>query len=719
MRGVPRNLLSLLLALGLVAGGLAVKTNVAIAATIPVSISSVHASFYSNPNNSGRLDLSNLATPVFTQDFPVVDFNPPSAAQVSCSNNTGINENSRPFTDVVPQPDGTCTTNPAQGLGGQFGLTVEQAGLNDLFTFQAIFTANLTVGAQGQVTFNLYSDDGWMLGAGQRQGGTEQPSYVSGSMVNPLSSSPLQKLPVVGSFNVPSAPAQNQVTVSFPAAGTYPIEIDYTECCGGQLALVLGTTFGNPIPPSPSCDPTPVSGTSVSDQLLNLVADMCQITQNETGIAKDQASALAMLGTLPNVVPTAPNVWTAPVGSTLSASVVASALLATNHESGLFRAIANKVGNMLGAKVTGTGGCEGDFYSSLNNALSSDDQAILDNSKAVLAMEYALNHPTGTTLQEVMGDEIKAANDLIGKWRNLAKALFILAGACTKDVVVKATVFETGLAAEQSSLAVDENVVILAEKHIALVPAGGYNLVGDQALNGLAVTINPPDWAIPTSQYPLLVPPTDTIIPSPLNGVLNLGGITSVTPGGSLTIGGSGYLTGSPVLVTVGSLPVVVAATTADGSGNIAAGITIPTQISPGLHELEAIGRAPDGSLRVTGSSITVNAAPGQQPSRECVGTITGATFNGGLIVPAGAPCTLVRGVVNGGVIVENGAIFEADYSTLNGGVSATAPTGVALCGDRVNGLVTVQSPAIPTLIGNASSPLCAPTSVTGPLVVS
>lgn len=221
------------------------------AATGPpqVSISSVRGAFYLNPNNSGALDPSYLTSPAFTQDFPVIDFNPPAAAQVGCSNVTGVDETTRPFTDVVPEPDGTCSTVVAQGGGAQAGTGDLPAGL---FAFQAVFTANLQVAQPGQVTFNLFSDDGWMLGAGPRQGGTEQPAYIAGSDLNPLGSTPSQHYQVVGSYNTNSSPAQNQVTVSFPAAGTYPIELDYTECCGGQLSLVLGTTFGNPIPPGAS-----------------------------------------------------------------------------------------------------------------------------------------------------------------------------------------------------------------------------------------------------------------------------------------------------------------------------------------------------------------------------------------------------------------------------------------------------------------------------------
>lgn len=104
----------------------------------------------------------------------------------------------------------------------------------------------------------MYSDDGWILGVGQDSAG-DQPTYQAGAMVNPpnppilptgsYGSTPFKAYPVVGSYNQPSAPAQNTVTVNVPAGGTYPIELDYTECCGGQEALVLGTSFANPIVP--------------------------------------------------------------------------------------------------------------------------------------------------------------------------------------------------------------------------------------------------------------------------------------------------------------------------------------------------------------------------------------------------------------------------------------------------------------------------------------
>ena len=217
-----------------------------------VTISTVTATFYANPNNSSPFDASQLSTPVFTQSFPVINFNPPTSAQVACSNSTGVDENSRPFTDVVPNPDGTCSTQVAAG-------NTLQAGTGDLSAFEAVFTTNLTVDSAGQVTLDFFSDDGWILGLGQQAGGTAQPTYVSGQLSNPPSSSPVEGFPVVGALNVPCCPTQAQVTVNFPAAGTYPMEVDYIECCGGQLALTLGTTAGTPILPTPPATTTAIT----------------------------------------------------------------------------------------------------------------------------------------------------------------------------------------------------------------------------------------------------------------------------------------------------------------------------------------------------------------------------------------------------------------------------------------------------------------------------
>jgi len=43
----------------------------------------------------------------------------------------------------------------------------------------------------------------------------------------------------MGDNNVQSSPTQFTIKVNFPVAGTYPVELDYTECCQGTLTLVF------------------------------------------------------------------------------------------------------------------------------------------------------------------------------------------------------------------------------------------------------------------------------------------------------------------------------------------------------------------------------------------------------------------------------------------------------------------------------------------------
>ncbi len=180
----------------LLLGALVIPRGIAVPSTVhadtappppPISIGTVHGSFFPNPHNSGSFDASPTTggglfgggtptQPAFTQDFPTIDFDPPASSDVQkhCSNPTGINEYSRPFVDVAPQSDGSCLTETAQGNG-------QQAGAGGLSAFEAVFTATLTVAQPGQITFNLYSDDGWVLGAGQDSAG-DQPTITSVSV---------------------------------------------------------------------------------------------------------------------------------------------------------------------------------------------------------------------------------------------------------------------------------------------------------------------------------------------------------------------------------------------------------------------------------------------------------------------------------------------------------------------------------------------------------
>jgi hypothetical protein len=207
---------------------------------LPVSISSVSSSFFFNPTDSGAFTASPSTAVTFTQDFPALNFNTPDGT-VKCSQPTGVNPGTQPFTDVIPQPDGTCKTMVAQG-------NKQQAAVGDMRNFQAVFTGSFTVSAAGRVTFNVYSDDGWILSVGPNASGA-QPGYVSGPMLNFPRVGPFTGYTIVGSYNVESAPNQNNLVVGFPAAGTYPFELDYSDCCEGTQALTV-LANGQPIPPT-------------------------------------------------------------------------------------------------------------------------------------------------------------------------------------------------------------------------------------------------------------------------------------------------------------------------------------------------------------------------------------------------------------------------------------------------------------------------------------
>jgi hypothetical protein len=148
------------------------------------SFSNVLGTFYPNPNDSGTFDATSTTTPAFTQSFPTLDFNPPTSLQF-CSNSTGVDENTRPFTNISQNADGSCAIAIAQGSGQQPPL----AGVGNLNSFEAEFLATLTVPQMGQFDMNIYADDGWLLSIGPDTSGN-QPIYSAGPLNNAFPATP-------------------------------------------------------------------------------------------------------------------------------------------------------------------------------------------------------------------------------------------------------------------------------------------------------------------------------------------------------------------------------------------------------------------------------------------------------------------------------------------------------------------------------------------------
>ena len=298
----------------------------AVLADSSVTVGAVSGTFYPNPN-SGAFVNSELSSQAFTQPFSVVDFNPTTAVQTFCSNSTAVNENTRPLTDVVPNSDGTCSTVRAQGNG-------QQAGVGNLANFEATFVGPVTVGSAGAVTFSFFSDDGWILGFGPVNGGTAQPGYISGALANPPSATPLRSFPVVGAVNQPNATSTNSVSVYFPAAGTYPMELDYTECCGGQLALTLGTSSVSPwIFIAPTALPGATAGQGAYSQTLTALGGTGAVTWSlQAGSSLPSGFTLSSSGVLSGTVGSTPSSSTFTVVATDSTGATGTRTytLATN-----------------------------------------------------------------------------------------------------------------------------------------------------------------------------------------------------------------------------------------------------------------------------------------------------------------------------------------------------------------------------------------------------
>lgn len=216
-----------------------------------ISTTPLFARFFFS-NGSGVFNTPGTATPAFIQAFPTINFNPPGGTIPG--NTSGVGVFTRPFTNVTTDLNGDFTgTIVAQGNG-------LQAGAGSLFDFQAVFTGSLTVAGAGDLLITFFSDDGFIFGVG---GGATR---VSGPQLNVPAGgvTPFENLPVMGAYNSPTAPVANTIVVHFPAAGSYPYEVDYSECCAGQLALTVaaGNVSSNGIPPTGSLKLSPLNLTA-------------------------------------------------------------------------------------------------------------------------------------------------------------------------------------------------------------------------------------------------------------------------------------------------------------------------------------------------------------------------------------------------------------------------------------------------------------------------
>lgn len=230
--------------------------------------------FYNDEGHSNFL-ITTQTPPAFTQHVPVINFNP--TAGVICTPGP-INALTRPLTDAHYVPP--CAGIKVQATtGAPFPTpTILQAGVGGLQGFSAVFLSTIYVDQAADLTFNIEFDDGFVWGIGPLNGsvGGPQPVFVHGqfdpepppaitpSPTQTISPTPwptttFRNYPVVSQsqFGYGHAP----VIVRFPAAGYYPMEIDYTEDGLNGLNITLESTTQTPVSSGPSPTATATSYT--------------------------------------------------------------------------------------------------------------------------------------------------------------------------------------------------------------------------------------------------------------------------------------------------------------------------------------------------------------------------------------------------------------------------------------------------------------------------
>jgi RHS repeat-associated protein len=210
---------------------------------IDVKTNTVTGNFFAEDPNATSFVAKPGDTAAFSQQFPTIDFNPPPGKVPH--NLSGVDDTTRPFTDITTTPSGDFSgTIVAQGGG-------VQAGVGQLAGFDAEFTSIFNVSQPSDVTFTFYHDDGFLLGVGNGA------SRVNGALENTPATTPFQGYTVAGGCDERPTGGSgfcsantDSVTVHFPAAGSYPYELDYFEAGNDNLSLTMtqGSVASNSSP---------------------------------------------------------------------------------------------------------------------------------------------------------------------------------------------------------------------------------------------------------------------------------------------------------------------------------------------------------------------------------------------------------------------------------------------------------------------------------------
>ena len=226
------------------------------------------------------------------------------------------------------------------------------------------------------------------------------------------------------------------------------------------------------------------------------------------------------------------------------------------------------------------------------------------------------------------------------------------------------------------------------------------------ALGGIAATA--PGRAAADSFYgptTISFSPTSTL---PFSSVLLFGSTTpfavsSLVPGGIVTLTGSGFAPGESVSLTFGGQTAPFTTVQADGTGSLDASVTIPASMLPGTYTVTAMGAVSDHTAT---ASLTINAIA---PALEVSSTTVNA---GGTVLVSGVGFTPNQ-VISFSIpmVTSNGTV------TFNGAAAAAPAVTTDAAGTFANVPVTIPASIPPnttyTLLAQASNGAGAPISIT------
>jgi hypothetical protein len=374
-----------------------------------------------------------------------------------------------------------------------------------------------------------------------------------------------------------------------------------------------GTGGGQPN--GASCPPTSVAAT-----LANVAAQICRFAGDEGELAQGEEGLLSVAGSLPHASQLG-GVWVVPEGGTLTVASGTSAESAASLMRDALNDEIETLADMAAENLAGAlGGCGAEIAAGLLSAAKSESAALDAAEKSEQAFADSTNGSsnTGSDTSTAAGyAELAGANAAVAA-HSLIETLD-KAEQCAKQAYAAA--------ASTFVIEVEITVVILIhieaqlqqqeQQDIGLVPLGGYDLVpglpSNNFTSGATVIIDSggTEWsgnALSGSLNPIGLSPTTVINGPSLSALttLNQSSVASVGQGDLISLTGGGYQPNSVAAFSIGSTPMRLAVAKANARGVVSATVQIPKGIPAGHHELYAIGTAPDGSLRVLGTGITV-----------------------------------------------------------------------------------------------------------------